>query len=69
MSRLTVIVPGSRVRYQREGQEREGTVESISACLRRGDKFGQGVQELAWRDRETAFLLLDTGYCYGFELV
>jgi len=64
-----IIQTGMTVRYTRQDEERTGRVESISFCPRRGDKFGKTVQELAWRYRETAFILLDKGFCYGYELL
>jgi hypothetical protein len=60
---------GAKVRYRRAEDEQTGKIVAITHCARRGDKFGKRVDELAWRDRETAFLLLDTGYCYGYELL
>ena len=63
------IRTGVRIRYKRKDSEHTAIVETITRCPRRGDKFGKTVQELAWRDRETAFLLLDQGFCYGYELL
>lgn len=60
---------GQTVRYERNATQRSGTIVKIERCARRGDKLGQRVEELAWAERELAFLTLDTGHCYGTELV
>lgn len=64
-----MIRTGTEVRVQRKDTAVVATVIAIERCPRRGDKYGQPVRELAWRDRETAFITLADGYCYGYELV
>lgn len=63
------LQPGLRVRYQRKDMTETATVVAIDRGSRRGDLFGRRVDRLAWADRECAFLTLDIGYCYGWELL
>ena len=65
------ITIGATVRFRPGGKgEQAATVQAITRCPRRGDKFGTKVASISWTDREVAFLALDNGdYCYGYELV
>lgn len=64
-----VIQTGISVQFERGGEEHTGVVVAIDKCVRRGDMFGERVRQIPWADRAFVFLTLDTGYCYGTELL
>jgi hypothetical protein len=63
------IRAGSTVRYRRNDVETTAVVVKIERCPRRGDMFGQVVDELPWSERSFGFFTLDKGFCHGRELV
>ena len=66
---VSILVPGLTVTFEREGERQTGLIVTIDRCHRRGDSFGERVPSLPWADRDYAFLTLDTGFCFGTELV
>jgi hypothetical protein len=65
---MKVLVPGMTVVYERDGEPHEATILTIDRCRRRGEVFGERVTQLAWADRDVAFIRLDAGFCFGTEL-
>lgn len=65
----TVIRMGDTITYIRHGIAATAKVVAIDHCPRRRDMFGVKVAEIAWEQRDFAFLTLDNGsYCYGSEV-
>jgi hypothetical protein len=69
MEKITI---GTKVIYRPAwGREPQKTaiVEGIEHCQRKGDKYGDSVSEISWRDKDYGVYILNDGHwAYGHQI-